>query len=295
MASPKISKDRWLASFKQFLCTEPGMVTVCLVILACIYYFSWGGLTLSRSSVSFGFIALGAKYIWDDKKNLSSPKDYPEERFIGYVIATLGLTLFLFFHTSASFQYLSFLLALTGFALFLWGARFFTNHICACCLIIIGLYPDLIFAANAFWRFATPPFILENFTGNLAGHALNLIGQTAIVEARFISTGNGTVEVASGCSGLDMAVSMAGVGLLMGLFFKQPWFKTLLAIALGIILALLINIPRVMLLAYVVGHYSDNVFKFWHGPWGGQIFMIILFTPYYYLIMTLFKINDLDR
>jgi len=295
MASPKISKDRWLASLKQFLREEPGMVTACLVILACIYYVSWGGLTLSRSSVSFGFIALGAKYIWDDRKNLSCAKDYPEERFIGYTLAALGSTLFFFFHASASFQYLSFALALTGFALLLWGANFFVNHVLACFLIAIGLYPNLIFVIGSLWRFATPPLILENFMGNLGGQALNVIGQSAIVEGRFISIGSGTVEVNTSCSGFEMAVSTASVGLLMGLFFKQPWLKISLAVVLGIVMALAINVPRIMLLAYIVGYYDKSVFDFWHGPWGGQIFMAILFTLYYYLAMAFFESNKSDK
>jgi exosortase len=295
MASPKASRGNWSASLKTFLQTEPGLFSAGVLILAIVYYAAWGGLMLSNSSVSLGFIALGAKYLWDARAQLYQEKKYPEERFIGYTLATCGLTLFVFFHASASFQYLSFVITLAGLAMALWGASFFIDHVFACCLIAIGLYPDLIFVANTLWNFATPPFWLENAMGQWAGQALILIGQPAIVEARFISIGNSAVEVASGCSGFAMAVSMACVGLLMGLFFEQPWPKTLLAIVLGIVLALIINIPRVMLLAYVVGHYDESVFKFWHGPWGGQIFMAILFTPYYYLVMAFFEGKSLKR
>ena len=288
MASPKASKGTLLSRLKQVLQTEAGLVAVWVATMTLIYYSAWGGLTLTNSSISFGFIALGAKYVWDGKAQLPQQNQYPEERFVGYALATCGLALFWAMRSSASFQYLAFVIALAGLALALWGAGFFVTHWFASLLIAIGLYPDLIFVANALWRMATPPFVLESAMGHWAGKALNLVGQTATVEGRYIATGSGAVEVASGCSGLDMAVSMAGVGLLMGLFFKQPWTKTLAAIALGIVLALRINIPRVMLLAYVVGNYGDGVFEFWHGPWGGQIFMAILMTPYYYLVMAIF-------
>lgn len=289
MASQKASKDTLLSRLQQGLQTEAGLVALWVATMALVYYGAWGGLTVMNSSISFGFIALGAKYIWDGKAQLPQQNQYPEERFVGYALATCGLALFWALRSSASFQYLAFVIALAGLALVLWGAGFFVSHWFASLFIAIGLYPDLIFVANALWRFATPPFVLENLMGGWAGQALNLVGQSATVQGRYILTGNGAVEVASGCSGLDMAVSMAAVGLLMGLFFKQPWAKTLATIILGIFLALLINIPRVMLLAYVVGNYGDGVFKFWHGPWGGQIFMAILMTPYYYLVMAIFN------
>ncbi len=69
----------------------------------------------------------------------------------------------------------------------------------------------------------------------------------------------------------------------------------LIAIALDIVMALIINMPRVMLLAYVVGHYDESVFKFWYCPWGGQIFMAILFTPYYYLVTAFFESKSQSR
>ena len=288
MTAPKHTQNAWATQLQWLYQTEVGLITTLVCLMAVIYYWSWGWLTLTSSSISFGFIALGAKYIWDARGQLAVLNRVPEERFVGYALAACGLVLFWAMRASASFQYSAFVITLAGIALALWGANFFVNQWFAYLLIGIGLYPDLIFIANALWRFATPPFVLENVMGKGAGAMLNLIGQAATVEGRYIATGSGVVEVASGCSGLDMAVSMAGVGLLMGLFFKQPWPKILGAIALGIILALLINIPRVMLLAYVVGHYSDGVFKFWHGPWGGQIFMAILMTPYYYLVMGFF-------
>jgi exosortase len=288
MASPKVSRGSWLATTGQFLRTEPGLVTACALLLALLYYAAWGGLTLSHSSVSFGFIALGLKYIWDGRAQLQQEHSYPEERFMGYALAGCGLALFFWLSSSASFQYLAFVITLAGMALALWGATFFVRQGFASVLIAIGLYPDLIFLTNSLWRLATPRFLLENAMGQWAGRALALIGQPVVVEGRFIGLGKGAVEVASGCSGFDMAVSMAAVGLLMGLFYRQAWPKIGLAIGLGIILALIVNIPRVMLLAYVVGHYDEAVFKFWHGPWGGQIFMALLFTPYYYLVMAIF-------
>ncbi|KAB1987574.1 archaeosortase/exosortase family protein, partial [Haemophilus parainfluenzae] len=82
-----------------------------------------------------------------------------------------------------------------------------------------------------------------------------------------------TVEVLYGCSGFDIAVSLAAVGLLLGLLFRQPWPRIVLAMALGVGVAVLGNVPRIVLLTYIVGRYDSSVFHFWHGSWGGQIFM----------------------
>ncbi|HEY9880475.1 MAG TPA: archaeosortase/exosortase family protein, partial [Leptolyngbyaceae cyanobacterium] len=74
---------------------------------------------------------------------------------------------------------------------------------------------------------------------------------------------------------------------IMGLFYKQRWYNTLAIMTMGIILALIFNIPRIMLLAIASVYWGKDAFKFWHGPWGGQIFASVLFTVFYYAVMAL--------
>ena len=86
-----------------------------------------------------------------------------------------------------------------------------------------------------------------------------------------------------------MATIIAVASLVLGLFLKQSLPKVALMTTLGVILALLANIPRIMLMAMAEAYWGKASFEFWHGFWGGQIFSSILFTIYYYVVMAVIK------
>jgi exosortase/archaeosortase family protein len=82
---------------------------------------------------------------------------------------------------------------------------------------------------------------------------------------------------------------MSVASLVLGLFLKQSFAKLAGMVAIGMVLALLFNLPRIMLLALSEAYWGSASFDFWHGIWGGQIFSTILFTIYYYVVMALVK------
>jgi exosortase len=295
MASTNAPKPNWRLKLQRFLKTEAGVIAAIVGLMACAFYLSWGWLNLSKSPISLGLVGTGIYYLWQARANLAQQNRIVEERVLGYGLAGVGISLFVGFYGSASFQWLAFVITLLGFALGLWGSGFLLKYIGPISLIILGLYPDIIFLTRRVWDFVTPPFMLENFMTSLAGKTFQLFGQPADFQARYITIGNGSVEVGAGCSGFDMMISISAVAIIFGLIYKQHWKKIFFAVSIGIVMAILINVPRVMLLAHVVGYYSDAVFDFWHGPWGGQIFMAILFTPYYYLMMAIYNCQSTPR
>jgi exosortase/archaeosortase family protein len=86
-----------------------------------------------------------------------------------------------------------------------------------------------------------------------------------------------------------MATIIAAASLVLGIMLKQSAPKVTLMVVIGIVLALIFNIPRIMLMAVSEAYWGDAAFEFWHGFWGGQIFSTILFTVYYYVVMALVK------
>ena len=92
-----------------------------------------------------------------------------------------------------------------------------------------------------------------------------------------------------GCNGFDMAFVLAGVGVIMGLFFKRSWSKIVALVAAGVSIALVFNVPRIMLLAFAVVYWGKESFEFWHGAIGGQIFATMLLTVYYYVAMAMLR------
>ncbi|NJL38340.1 MAG: exosortase/archaeosortase family protein [Leptolyngbyaceae cyanobacterium SM1_4_3] len=54
-------------------------------------------------------------------------------------------------------------------------------------------------------------------------------------------------------------------------------------------MALVLNIPRITLVTLASVYWGQYWFDFWHGSWGSQIFMSVVFTIYYYIIMGVAK------
>jgi exosortase/archaeosortase family protein len=96
---------------------------------------------------------------------------------------------------------------------------------------------------------------------------------------------NGGVEVYPGCSGFDMAMTMIGLSVLVGIIFHLNIKRTVMLTLASVALALILNVIRIALMTLATAYWGDEVFDFWHGSWGGQIIVGVLFTAYYYLII----------
>lgn len=118
---------------------------------------------------------------------------------------------------------------------------------------------------------------------------LRVIGQSAVAKGTVIIMADGAVQVAYGCNGLYMAVTMAVASFVLGLFLKQSKGAIALMMMVGAVLAFITNVPRIMLMTLASVYWGEHWFRFWHDSWGGQIFVSGLFTIYYYVIMAIVK------
>ena len=289
-------RSHWL--LKQSIRTNHNRILTggCLVLL--VYLPTWcsdmGNEFVSGEStplLNLGFIYLGLDSLWRQRHRLTVVSDNDADRALGYLLILDGAAIFPFCLASVSQQALVCMIILTGTALCCWGTEGVQQSVRSIVLSLVGIYPDLIFLTNTLRKTLTGNQ-LECLTAWLSGLALRAIGQSVTVEGSLLSLSTTieakkTVEVASGCSGFDMAFVLAGVGIIMGLFFKCSWTKTLTLTIVGVALALLFNVPRIMLLAFAVFYWNEGSFEFWHGPIGGQIFSTILLTVYYYAAMTI--------
>jgi exosortase len=158
----------------------------------------------------------------------------------------------------------------------------------ASALVLVSMYPDFVWISNRIWRALTGPYFLENTMAMLGSFALQAFGFSAEAQGRFLSLPEGSVEVASGCTGFDMAFVLVGISIVWGLFINQSWQRIGAVCLLGVAIAMVFNIPRIMLLAFAAIYWGQDSFDFWHGIWGGQIFSAIMFTAYYYAAMAVF-------
>lgn len=234
-------------------------------------------------------VAFGFYQIWQRRKLLSQYRASEEDQGLGHCLILGSAILFPFFWSSPWVQTLNCWFILIGIACSTWGIRFFKTCLFPALLIALGLVPNPGILARLFWDTFTPPLMLEQFTAWVGLLALRAIGQPAELQGLIITLPGGAVEVSWGCTGFNMAMIVAVTGLILGLFFKQSRRRIALLIAIGIALALLFNVPRMVLLAMAMAYWGKESFTFWHDGWGAQIFSFTLLTVYYYAVMPLMK------
>jgi exosortase/archaeosortase family protein len=289
---------RSLALFKTACRTNHNRIVACGVLVLLMFLPAWLSVvwqSILKGDSGFllnaGFLYLGLDRLWRNRQQLMAEPATEEERFLGYFLILGGAACFPLCLSSVSLQALIAMVILLGIAICNWGIAVVQKHPLAIALILVSVYPDLGFLANRIRQTLTGKQ-LESLMAWLAGLSFAAIGQTVTVDGVFLSLAqtidnSNAVEVASGCSGFDMAFPIAGFAFIMGMYFKQPWQKTFALIAIGVILALTFNVPRIMLLAFAVVHWGEASFEFWHGPIGGQIFSATMLTAYYYIAMAI--------
>jgi exosortase len=246
---------------------------------------------LSDSIVNFGLIFLGLQTIHSQRHKLKELQPVGgDDRFLGYGLMLTGIITFIFFHSiavSASFQALAVMLLLLGIAGATWGLGFFQCFPFSTLYLLISVYPCTSLIAIHICRFFTSDDMLEQVMAYFGSMGLNVIGYKAIAAAALVKLPEGSVLVAPGCSGFDMAYTLVGCSFLFGVFMRVSWQRILALVAMGWTIAMVFNVPRIMLLAIASVYWGKHSFEFWHGPIGGQIFSAVMFTVYYYVAMWL--------
>jgi exosortase len=272
--------------------THSRIVTCGLLVATCYGIVRLIDLLLDSLAGSSGILllaasALGGWMLWQNRQTLKESVVSEEDRVTGYILIAMGAIFYPFCLFAIWSQAIVALIALAGVACSCWGTACFRRFPLATFLIAFGLLPRTTLVAQRLWQTFTPPGFLENIMAWTGSLGLTLIGQPAIAEGSMIVLSSEAVEVAYGCNGLYMAATMAFAGFILGLFLKQSGFNICLMMLIGALLALLFNIPRIMLMALAAAYWGEYWFDFWHGSWGGHIFVTFIFTIYYYVVMAI--------
>ncbi|XHX80485.1 MAG: cyanoexosortase C [Stenomitos frigidus ULC029] len=290
--------------WKEGLKTTHGRIILLGLVVVAGYLSFWLGFQVWRSLkgsssglLQIAAMALGVYQLWGQRQQLKQQTALEEDRLLGYLLILSGVILFPLCWVSTWSQAMvsALILALVcavigaGIVCSCWGLSFFGTYPLSTFLICLGLLPKPAEISRALWQAFTVPELLERFMAWSGGVILRAIGQPAVVDGLFISIRNQAVEVGWGCNGFDMAVTMIVASLVLGLFLKQSWSKIAVIMAIGATLALLSNIPRVALVTVAAVYWGQYWFDFWHDSWGSQIFVSVLFTIYYYVVMAIVK------
>jgi exosortase/archaeosortase family protein len=156
----------------------------------------------------------------------------------------------------------------------------------------MGMYPNATFLVDRMVYAIFDPQWIADYITLLSSQIFQLFGYGASAVNNVISINGESVIVGYPCTGVDMAISLAAMGLIIGLVFQKPLWRIGLATTLGFVIAMAANIPRVMLVVFAWSYWGPDSFDFWHGPWGGQIFSTIMFTAAYYVMAPVYDINQ---
>ena len=244
-----------------------------------------------QGSVGLPFVIiavyLASSQIWNKRHELGRLEAAEADQLLGHLFIVCSIILFPFCRFALWPQALLWFLTLIGIAISSWGINFLWKNLLSVFLIAIT-YPRPSTLFKAVWQALTPPEYLERVMAWSGAAGLRIIGLPAVSNGTLvILPPDGAVDVYWGCNGLTMAYTMAAAGLALGIFLKQRWPTLLLMVVVGAVLALIFNVPRIMLLAVASIIWGESAFNFWHGFWGGQVFISVLFTFYYYAVMAI--------
>lgn len=254
------------------------------VLLATLIKLSLGG--NSALFVNLAMVYLALKALWQQREQILQLHSISDERFVGYVFIVAGTLIFGAYHSSVVPRVFACGVVLVGLLCSCWGFTFLRRYWFAILLLLVSLHPNLERVTRLLWEAFTPPNFLSKLMAWSGSLLLQAIGQSAFSQEQFLILPTGRVEVASGCDGFAMAYTMLVAGFILGLLFQQRKIVIMLLMLAGILLALLFNVPRIGLMTYAAVYWGKDVFNFWHGTIGGQIFSGVLFTVYYYLFMS---------
>jgi exosortase/archaeosortase family protein len=242
----------------------------------------------SDSILNFGFLALGLHRIYQQRQQLKTWVVGVDDRFLGYALMAAGVVT-LIAVPSLSFRAMATMIIVLGIGLSSWGMAFFARYWSAVGFILFSIYPHTSFIAIRVCRFLTSENMLEHGMAWAGSLGLQMMGYAAKSEAVNVILPQGGVVVAPGCSGFDMLYTLSGCSILFGLFMRASWRRIVGLVAFSLVLALVCNVPRIMLLTIASVFWGKESFEFWHGPIGGQVFSAVMFTIYYYVAMALIE------
>lgn len=282
-----------LRLFRNGVKTNHGRIVLGGMVVGLLYLPTWlwslGEFIFSGAIFPFATLAaayVGLSLLWQSRQTLSQLAPSCLHKRLGHSAIWFGMALFPFCQDKVWAKAGVWALLLAAIALSFWGIAFFRRHWCPALLILLSTYPSIFLSLpRGLWELTTAPQSLEHFTAWASGCLLSLVGYSVVVEGIFIFLPTGGVSVEPGCTGFEMVTTILSISLLSGIVFQLSWQKTLVLAFQGATLALGLNLARVAIMTIAAADWGDQVFNFWHGLWGGQIFAGLLFTMYYYLVV----------
>ncbi|MBW4433950.1 MAG: cyanoexosortase A [Pelatocladus maniniholoensis HA4357-MV3] len=227
---------------------------------------SWRAENPNLCSTSFLFWAAVSFFIWEKRDNLSLESGILPS-FLGFSLIWIALFKSASMTSLGGFLYaLPFIFGLglgliaSGFQ----GLKQYTGELIT--LFFINV-PKLL----PKWGI----YKLTLLTAKLSAFILWYTGFEVILSGVNVYLPNGSIEVLSGCSGIELISQMLGLAILFMLMFPQTWQQKILVPLVAATVGFIVNSGRVALMAIIVAKDNMDAFDYWHSGNGSLLFSII--------------------
>jgi cyanoexosortase A len=128
---------------------------------------------------------------------------------------------------------------------------------------------------------------ISPITAQLAGFLLHYIGFTVKVDGVFVSLPGGTVEVYTGCSGIESMTYLLGMSVLALLLLPLTGVKRWIVPPIALLIAFLVNGCRVALMTKLVASKQSAAFEYWHTGDGSLVFGLMAIALFWLVYIVL--------
>ncbi|MFH1778858.1 MAG: exosortase/archaeosortase family protein [Candidatus Omnitrophota bacterium] len=190
--------------------------------------------------------------IWTKREDLKKSKIAPLNVGLFLLIPALLLHLIAYRWGINFVSGFSFIIALFGLLLYLFG-REVTRHLAfaLCFLVFMVPLPQVMIIHIS--------FKMKIFAAQVATSVINLMGIQAVRDGSKVILPNTALTIGDPCSGLRSLISLTALGALYAYLAKLSRFRRIVLFLVSIPLALLANIIRIVLLLIVAFVYGSKV------------------------------------
>lgn len=203
---------------------------------------------------SHGFLipVITGYMIWEKRKEIHSLPLNPSNT--GLLVIVAGLLLHLLGSIGAEFftMRIAVIVIILGISLYLLGGKITKKLMIPIAYLIFMIpIPAIIWNKIA--------FPLQIFASKMAEMTIRAVGITVLREGNIIYLANTTLEVVDACSGLRSLTALLALSTAFAYLSSHSWFKKWVLLLSAIPIAILVNIIRLSVTAYLASRFGEKI------------------------------------
>lgn len=269
-----------IAEFRPLKNTQFWLLAIAGGLIAIHLSLSWRS-DPNLTGVSMSILCWGAvlSLLWEKRHTLTFKSDILSS-ILGLLLIAFVLVRSVLMTSFDSVFYLSPFVAGLGLALLASGVKRLPQYWQEL-LVILAIHAPLHLLVDRI-------SILSLYTAKFATAILTYLGYEVYRQGVYIFLPpNGSVEVATGCSGWESIFPLLKLSVLFLVMFPTKLAAKILVPISAVLIAFVVNSVRVAIMTTLVAYSAPGTFKYWHTGTGSQIFFLIstlLFGAFCYLV-----------